>query len=478
MQVFLSKYICNDFLCGQLLYSYLCYLCVYIKSQAMSPIIRNSILPTLILLLTICTSTLKAQQRWSLEACIDYAHKNNLQVKQQEIAVKQAQTNVKQSKLDFIPSFNASIGHNFNWGKSVNINDLEIITNKLTQSTSANVSTSTPIVAGLAKHYTLKSSRTQLQISQQEIEKLKNEISIAITQAYLQVLLAFEIEKSAEQSYKSVEQQKERTKVLVDAGSQPFSALLDMEAQLASELVQLIAARNDIKSNMLTLAQLMELPQESGFEIETPLLDDDMLEFAKENISTIYDHALSLPQIKSAELELQKSRYDYKMQKGQLYPSISFTAGYGTYFSDSQHSAFFDQFNENRNPSVGLSLTVPIFNGWRKSSALRNAGYNVENAKLELKRRHNNLYKEIQQANNNAENSFAKCRAALQNMRASQESFTYVENKFNAGVLNSTDYIVAKTNLFKAESEYFQSKFQYIFQLKILDFYKGIPIKL
>ncbi len=431
-----------------------------------------------LLVCAISSIPLEAQQKWSLEECIEYAHKNNLQVKQQEIAVKQAQTNVKQSKLDFIPSFNASLGHNFNWGKSVNINDLEIITNQLSQSTSANISTSTPIIGGLAKHYTLKSSRTQLQISQQEVEKLKNEISIAITQAYLQVLLAYEIEKSAQQSYNSVEQQRARTKVLVDAGSQPYSTLLDIEAQLASELVQLVAARNEIKSNMLNLMQLMEISQEESFEVATPVFDESNAEFTQESISTIYDRALSLPQIKSAELQLQKSMYDYKMQKGQLFPSLSLTAGYGTYFSDSQNSAFFDQFNENRNPSIGLSLSIPIFNGWRRSAALKNASYNVENAEIELKRRHNNLYKEIQQASTNAENAYAKCRASMQNMKASQESFNYVENKFNAGALNSTDYIVAKTNLFKAESEYFQSKFQYIFQLKILDFYKGVPIKL
>ena len=413
-----------------------------------------------------------------MEECVEYAYNNNLQIKQQEIAVKQAENNLKQSKLDFIPSFNASLGHNFNWGKSVNINDLEIITNRLTQSTSANISTSTPIIEGLAKHYTLKSSRTQLQITRQEVEKLKNEISIAITQAYLQVLLAVEIEKCAKQSYKSVEQQRNRSKILVEAGSQPYSTLLDIEAQLASELVQLVAAGNDVKSNLLTLAQLMELPEDDQFEVEIPFLEDSIGLHSNEDISTIYAQALSLPQIKGAELQLQKSRYDYKMQKGQLFPSIAFTAGYGTYFSDSQNSAFFDQFNENRNPSVGFSLSIPILNGWRRGSALRNAGYNVENTELELQKRHNTLYKEIQQASTNAENAYAKYRAATQNMRASRESFSYVENKFNAGVLNSTDYVVAKTNLFKAESEYYQSKFQYIFQLKILDFYKGTPIKL
>lgn len=419
----------------------------------------------------------QAQQRWSLEECINYAHSNNLQVKQQGIAVKQAENNLKQSKLDFIPSFNASAGHNFNWGKSVNINDLEI-TNQLTQSTTANISASTPVIEGFVKHNTLKSNRIELEISQQEVERLKNEITISITQAYLQVLLSIEIEKSARESFNSVQEQVNRTRLLVDAGSQPYSALLDIEAQLASERVQLVAAQNEIRNNTLTLAQLMDIPQESSFEIEAPQIEDSLGYYVKENIGTIYNTATTLPQIRSAELQLQKSRYNYKIQKGYLYPSISFNAGYGTYFSDSQNSTFFDQFNENRNPSIGFALSIPIFNGWRRSSSVRNAGLNVENAQIELQRRHHTLYKEIQQASINAQNSYEKYKAALQNMRASEESFQYVESKFNAGLLNGTDYIVAKSNLFKAQSEFYQTKFQYIFQLKILDFYSSTPIKL
>ncbi len=418
-----------------------------------------------------------AQQRWTLEECIEYAHKNNLQVKQQEISVEQAENNVKQSKLDFIPSVNASSGYNLNWGKSVNINDLEI-TNQLTQSVTANIGASAPIIEGLAKQNTLKSTRTQLQISRQEVERLKNEIAISITQAYLQLLLSIEIEKSAQESFNSVARQVERSALLVEAGSQPYSTLLDIQAQLATERVQLVTAGNDIKSNRLALVQLMDMEDDSNFAIEIPAIDDSLGSFMAEETGAIYNSATTLPQIRTAELQLQKSIYDYKIQRGALYPSLSFNAGYGTYFSDSQHSRFFDQFNENRNPSIGFSLSIPILNGWRRGASVRNAGLNVKSAEIELKRRHHTLYKEIQQASNNAQNSYEKYKAALQNMRASEESFEYVENKFNAGALNGTDYIVAKSNLFKAQSEFYRTKFQYIFQLKILDFYKGIPIKL
>lgn len=418
-----------------------------------------------------------AQQGWSLERCIKHAAENNLQIKQQQLSVEQAENNVLQSKLNFIPSFNASVNHNMNWGKSVNINDLEI-TNKLTQSTSANISASMPLFDGLVKLNTLHSSKIQLEISQQEVERLKNEISISITQAYLQVILALEIEKSAKESFNSVNEQVERTKKLVDAGSQAYSSLLDIEAQLAAERVQLVSAGNEVKSSYLNLMQLLDLPDDGNFKIETPNTDSTYILFTENNLTAIYNSALGLPQIERAELSLKKSKYDYKIQKGGAYPSISFSAGYGTYYSDSQKQAFFSQFNDNRNPSIGFGLSIPIFNGWRNNTSVRNARLNIKNAELELEKSKQQLYKDIQQACNNAQNAYEKHLAAEHNMKASRESFSYVESKFNVGMLNGTDYTVAKTNLFKSQSEYYQTKFQYLFYLKILDFYRGVPIKL
>lgn len=127
---------------------------------------------------------------------------------------------------------------------------------------------------------------------------------------------------------------------------------------------------------------------------------------------------------------------------------------------------------------MGFGLSIPIFNNWRSNTSIRNARLNVKNSEIELKLQHQNLLKDIQQAYNDALASFERLGAAKQNMEAAKESFKYTQEKFNVGMLGGTDYTVAKTNLFKAESEYLQSKFQYIFQLKVLDYYKNIPITL
>lgn len=422
------------------------------------------------------SNSLFAQQKWSLERCIEYAKENNLQVKQQQISIEQAGNNLLASKMEYAPTVNASMNHNLNWGKSVNLNDLEIIENKLSQSTSLNISAGVPVFEGFRKQNTIKSSHKELEIAQMNLESLKDNISISITQAYLQVLLSQKIEESARQSYNSVEQQVAKSRALVDAGSQAYSSLLEIEAQLSNERVQLINAKNNVRANLLTLAQLLDLENPLDFAIEEPQFGDISLTFSGNDIDEIYNYALNLPRIKSVEMALENSKLQYKIQKGAALPTISINAGYGTYYSDSQDTPFFKQFDYNRNPSMGFGLSIPIFNNWRSNTAIRNARLNIKNSQIELEKAHQMLLKDIQQAYNEAVSCYEKYLAAKQNVESAKESFNHTQERFNLGMVNGTDYIVAKTNLFKSESELYQSEYQLIFQMKILDYYRGYGI--
>ena len=421
-----------------------------------------------------------AQSTWTLQQCIDYARQNNLQVKMEEIGVEQAQNIAKQSKWDIAPSVNAGLSHSMSWGRSVNLQTLEIIKNKRSMSTSGNLSASATIFQGLSKTNTIKSNMTSLKIAEQQVEKVKNDITIQITRAYLQLLLSREIEKSALQSCRSTEEQVERTAKLVDAGSQAYSTLLEVKAQLANEKSQLVSASSDVRTNMLTLVQLLDLPTDmaSSFDVVAPdsTLSENLLPDG--NAEGIYEQALELPQVKIAEYGLEKSKFDYKAAWGRLLPSLSVQAGYGSYYTDGQSGAFFTQFEHNKNPSLGFSLNIPIFNGLAARMGTRNARLAVRNSQLLLEVQKQSLFKEIQTAYNEAWNARERMKAAKENMRSIQESFTYTENKFNVGMMNATDYNIAKTNLFKAVSAYYQAKYQYLFELKILDFYKGKAINL
>ena len=328
-----------------------------------------------ILILLCMGNALSAQQKpWTLSQCIEYARQNNLQVKMEEIGVEQASNSASQSKWDLAPSVNAGLSHNMSWGRSVNLQTLEIIKNKRSMSTSGNLSASATLFGGFSKTNAIKSNMTSLKIAEQQLEKIKNDITIQITRAYLQLLLSREIERSAQESCKSTEQQVERTAKLVDAGSQAYSTLLEVKAQLANEKSQLVAAQGDVRTNKLTLMQLLELPQEeeNSFEVQAPSEDKDQL-YLIEDVETIYRKALDLPQVKIAEYNLEKSKYDYKSILGRMMPSLSVQAGYGSYYTDGQSGAFFTQFEHNKNPSVGFSLNIPVFNGLSARMAARNA---------------------------------------------------------------------------------------------------------
>lgn len=431
-----------------------------------------------LLLLLIVPSLLSGQKRWSLEECIRYAWDNNLQIQQQELAVEQSENNLQQAKMNYIPSLNASLSHSMNWGRSVNLQTLEIIENKLTQSTSANARAGINLFEGFAKGNEVKSRTLLKEISTVEVSKIKNDISVEIARLYLQILLSKEIVKTADQSILSVEQQVDRTKKMVDAGSLAYSSFLEIEAQLAAERVQVVNAKNQLKSVLLSLVQLLDLENSNDFDIQDVNVDFMIQDFNGESIDNLYELSQSLPQIKSAELNLKNSDIQLSLAKGRAFPILSFSAGYGTYYSDSRDQPFMDQFNENRNPSMGFGISIPIFNNSQTKTNIKNAKLGVRSSQIEVKSKRQMLYKEIQQANNDAFAYYERYLASERNVTAMQESFRYVQQKFDVGALNATDYSVAKANLFKAQSEYFQSKYQYVFQLKILDFYKGKPISL
>ncbi len=439
----------------------------------------KSILKLPVFILLFIPTVISAQQKlWSLEECIKYAWDNNLRIKQQELAVEQSENNLFQAKMNYLPSLNASLSHSMNWGRSVNMNDLQIIENKLSQSTNASANASLVLFEGMVKNNDLKSKGVLREIAKQEVGRIKNDISIEIARAYLQVLLAREILVSANSSLESTAEQVERTRKFVDAGSQAYSSLLEIEAQFASEQVQQTNALNQVSGAILTLKQLLDLPGESTFDISSPGDNLKVGEHSTESADELFLSSMDLPQMEVARLNKRNSELQLAIAKGQAYPSLSFRAGYGTYYADSREEKFMDQFNENRNPSISFSLSIPIFNSWRTNTSIKNAKLGVASSGIEARSREQILYKEIQQAINDSDSYYARYKATERNVKAMEESFRYVQQKFDVGVLNATDYTVAKNNLFRSKSDYLQAKYQFIFQQKIIDFYKGNPITL
>lgn len=436
--------------------------------------------------LTIILSFPSAAQNdvWTLDRCIEYAWANNLTIRQQNIEVSRSENQLTQNRLNFIPNLNVSLGHNFNWGRSVDLQNLEIIHNQLSQSTSASANASIYLLDGLSKLNNLKSSQKSIEISIQEVERVKDEISLSIARSYLQILLSQEILSAARESFQSVSEQCEHTRKLVDAGSQPYTSLLEIQSQLATERVQVVTAQNQLATNTLALQQLLDLPYSEDFAIAVPDIGNTVSSYIREDPELVYASAQSMPVIRSARLALDKGEIDLRTAKGQYYPKISLSASYGTFYSSSTFSPdgktypFFEQFRDNINPSVSIGISIPIFNNWSVKTNVKNAELSRQSLEIDLKMKQQTLYKDIQTAVTEADTYFRQMEAARANVESMEESLRYVQEKYNTGALNGTDYTVARTNLFKARSEYIQAKYQFVFQLKIIDYYKGMPLTL
>ncbi|MFY9116761.1 MAG: TolC family protein [Bacteroidales bacterium] len=449
---------------------------------------------------------LQAQEEWTLEECIRYAWENNLTIKQQELGVQQSENLHFQSKMAFTPSLSARINENINWGQSVDLSTLTILNHVRSSNTGVGIYSDMDLFTGLQKYHTVKQEKSKWQIAIEEVHKLKNDISIEITRSYLNVLLAGEILQAALQSRESVAEQRNRTKKLVDAGGQPLSALLEIESQLATEELQVVEAQNNLRTYYLVLKQLLDIPAASDFRIHIPE-DDDLPHMEPVSVEEMYYTSLALPQIKKTEYGLEQRKQELAIAQGGRYPRLSLTVGYASFYSDANRkkkedpvpdengddnsgggglgdlfgqtsAGFWEQMKKNNNPSIGLSMTIPIFTRWQINTNVKNAKLGVEMAELEMENAKQLLMKEVQQAANDATSTSLRVQAAQKNMMAMEESFRYVQQKFDIGMLNGTDYVVSKTNLFKAKSNYIQAKFEHVFKLKILDFYKGIPITL
>ncbi len=437
-------------------------------------------------LIVILADFLKAQEPWTLEQCIEYALANNLQVKLQELTVATNEINLKQSKLDAFPSLNLNGNHSYSFGLVTNY-----ITNTKeslkTQASSFSLSTSLPIYNGFQLTNSRKQNQFNLMASVSDVEKVKNNIALAVASLYLQILYQEELVAVAQRQVELSQLQLNRTKILVQAGSLPEGNLYEVEALLAADELQLVNAQNQLAISYLNLTQLLELKSVEGFRIAKPLIPAiDSTKLITENPAQIFGIAEGvMPQIKSARFKLQSSEMGLKIARGGLQPRLSLGANYssGAQYRiqdnyDFTGDPFVTQIKNNASKSVGLSLSIPIFNGLNARNRVSLARINLMNSQLALENERNTLYKDIQQAYADAIAAEKKLVASEKSKSAAEESYRYTENKFNLGLVTVFDYTTAKNKLAKAETDLLQSKYELIFKTKILEFYKGLPLKL
>lgn len=425
------------------------------------------------------------QKVWTLEECIGHALQNNIQIKQQEIATKYQAATLELSKMSQLPTLNGSASHNYSFGRALDETTYEFTNNQTVQSNNFNASTSVTLFRGLVTNNTIKRNRYQLLASEQDLEGLKDDISMNIALAYLQILLNSELVTATNSQVAMTKQQIDRTQKLVDAGSLARGNLLDIEAQVAREELQLINLQNQLTMSYLTLAQMLELPSVEDFAISIPEITVDPVSVTGDAAGIFSIAEKTRPEILGAEYRLKGAEYDLSIAKGGRSPRLGLGASVGTAYSDNRINpftlkpyTFSNQLNDNLNYGVGFSLNIPILNGWQVNTNISNSKLGIENSKYSLEATKKQLYKNIQQAFTDATGALKKYSASKKAVASMEEAFRYSEQKLNQGMVTAVEYNQSKTQLLNAQSEMAQAKYEYVFKTKVLDFYKGIPITL
>ena len=434
-----------------------------------------------------------AQEAWTLEQCIRYACDNNIQLKQQELLVNQDENNLLQSKLGLLPNINASGNFNSSKGKVLDQNTFTIVDGATVNSLTGSIGSSVTLFKGLQQKNTIDRNQFSLFASIQNVEKLKNDLSLNIALYYLQIIHAQEQLAVAENQLQLTHLQVERTSALVEAGSVPEGDLFEIQSQAAREELQVVTARNTLELARLNLAQLLDLETKTNFQVVVPDFSNLGVSEATHSIEEVFANAETImPQVKAAEYNLKASEKQLSINKGYRSPTLSFSVGSGSRYSSASSKAmkdgegnvyfvdypFREQVKDNINSYLGVGLNIPIFNGWQVQTGVNNARLNVQNYQYQLQLTKNTLYKEIQQAHADAVAALKQYMAATKAVASMEEAFRYTSQRYEVGLMNFVDYSTAKTRLTAAQSDLLQAKFEYIFKTKVLDFYNGRSITL
>ena len=459
------------------------------------------------LVLTAFSLSCFAQESWTLQKCIDYSLEHNIQARQADLRTNLSKSRLQQSYMEYLPSLNGNASHNYNYGKTIDQFAGRFVDQR-TQTNNFYISSSVTLFNGFQLQNTRRQYKYDFLAGKKDAEQTRNDVALNVIANYLQVLFNTEFFNTAKSSTDATEKQLSRIEQLVTAGALPVGNKLEMEAQLASDELNEVNAKNRLDLSYLDLAQSMNLDSVQSLKIVNPNLSTYEYTILEVSAKDIYHVALqNQPSVKSGEFRVKSAQAGLSLARGTRSPQLTMSGSFGSGYSDARQqiagyqkpdSALFGyisnipiyytpaegepifektpfnkQINDNLNKSFGFNLTIPLFNSWQSKSAIDRAKINYSEAELNLQLTRNVLFKNIQQAHADALAALRKYNASSKNVNAMSESFKYTEQKFNLGMVNSLDFLTAKNNLDKAKSELLQAQYEYIFKTKILDFYLG-----
>ena len=425
----------------------------------------------------------QAQEGWTLRQCIDYAIEHNIDIRRTANAAEQSEVSVNTAKWARLPNLNGSAGQSWNWGRTQTAIKNEatgdystVYVNTNSNSTNMSVSTSIPIFTGLEIPNQYALAKLNLKAAMADLEKAKEDISINIASAYLQVLFDKELHQVSLGQVELSKEQLARISRLAELGKASPAEVAEAKARVAQDEMNAVQADNNYQLALLDLSQLIELETPEGFTLSAPVVTLDLLPLTPPD--EVYQTALTTKAaVQAAQYRLEGSKHSIRIAQSAFYPQLNLNGSLGTNYYSTIDRNFSQQLQDNFSKYVGLSLSVPIFNRFSTRNRVRTARLQQENYALQLDNTKKTLYKEIQQAWYTALASESKYTSSSTAADASEESFRLMSEKYDNGKATAVEYNEAKQNLMKAQSDELQAKYEYLFRTKILDFYKGVPIE-
>lgn len=447
---------------------------------------------TVILLLLCCFVSGVAQtKKWTLEECVEFAIKNNITIKQSELDVKSSEIDKKAAIGSFLPTANANASHSWNIGLNQNITT-GLLENQTTQFTSAGLNSSVDIYNGLQNINRLRRADLTRVASQYRLDKMKDDVALNVANGFLQILFNKESIKVQKEQLAFDEMQLNRSVELVNVGTIPKGDLLDAKATVAADQQRLVAAENALFLSKLSLAQLLQVEDFQNFDIvdtayevtESPVAlqkPEDILSKAKQE----------RVELKIARTNLEIAEKDVKIAKGAYQPSLTGFYSFSTRASYTDRiigfdgvgnpiysgpAPLFDQFSDNKGHNFGVQLNIPILNGFSTRNNVARTKIALENSQISMKQAELDLERNVYTAITDAKGALKSYETAIVALEARQGAIDYAKERFNVGMMNSFEFSQAQNLFINAQSEVLRAKYDYIFKIKIVEFYFGIPI--
>jgi len=442
----------------------------------------------LTIILGLSCLAVNAQKKWSLRECVDYATKHNLQVIQNEYSKQSQDLNLKIAKKNYLPSVSGSVGNTVSFGQT------SFGTGSLRNdrfSNSANLGADILVYNNGRLEKTIRKTEFDVEASQYDIETIKNDISLQIAQQYLTTLLNKEIVKISQAAVENAQKQYDRSKITTEIGTTAQTVLAEAEAGLAREKQNLKTAEINVGRSLFALAQLLQLQEYKDFDVEDVDVPDQLapqLKSVDEVLTTAYE---TQPQVKAAESRIKAAQAQTEVSKTAFWPTVTASAGIGSFYNnllntDNVGSAlfyvkeqgFFSQYKDNFGQQAALSVNIPIFNKGITKLQVEQSKLNESLAKVTLEQQKQTVRQNVQKAQFDVDANYEIYLSSLQAEKSTKLALEFADKSYAAGRSTIYDVNIARNNYANAQGSVAQAKYNYVFSLKLLNFYAGIPLSL